>query len=885
VPAENPAVRTAVTPAAVGPAVRPGLRLRTVLLAGVIAVASTLLPFSVAQAADDDEDFNAAFATTPADAERQAQLVQGEDERLIDVRMAGTTNFGSGRQRPYQVRSSGLYTLVLPARKAAYTIDDLRALAPQTFLLQRDGSYLLREHILVDSGATLALSPSRPTTIRMLSSSEGFVSIVSRGGRLRFLGSASAPLTFTSWDETNTAPDQNVTDGRAYVLAQGQLVAKHSTFEHLGFWSGRTGGLALSSANGTDAVNFDPSTARGETGSSTNSRQTEVLPTGVLPTDGQDTIDSVIGDISNAKITGNAFGFFVTGASGVNLRNVTISKSLINGLVLHRQVTSADVEQVLVQDSGADGVVVTRGVEGALLTQLTSTGNGRDGISITGTPLAKGPSSSGASIRQFGNNVVTASLVEANGRTGVRIIGGTKVRLLGNSISGGRQGILITNGAAGVVVDANRVAGVAGAGIQIRNSTGVEVSGNSVRGVKTGVHLTDSAVKLEDNTVAGATLHAISLIGSATGTSLSSNLLSGRGSSAIDMARLEDGEPTLKNNDTSGWKRIITQDGVMSALRHPLTVVWIGVALFILVGQIARHRRRRNPVHVPYIDGPAQRVSAAAIEADQSAALHQPPMRSLSVTTLPSGIEIHQITRAPVPNPTQPAARGPEPALPNAPHPVWPVPSRAGAANAPAWPLPTGAAAGPAPVARAQMAPAVRTAAPGPAPVARPQMAPAVRTAAPIPEAPTAFAAHEAEQLQAEARYRQQQPPAESHRQQNRRQEAERQEAQRREDEWQAVQWREAERQEAARQEAARQEAARQEAARQEAARQQAARQEAARQEAARQEAARPEAARPDAEHQQHADDPQQPDQKAPADPPEPPAQDTAEWLRRVGAL
>src|SRR4051794_14109694 len=137
---------------------------------------------------ETDLTARAAAPVSAADAERQAQLVQGEDERLLDVRIAGSARQVTYPLRPYRVRSSGFYTLVLPQRRAAYTLDDLRRLAPQTFLPQRDGSFLLRENILVDTGATLALAPERPTTIKLFSGSDGFVSIVSRGGRLRLLG-------------------------------------------------------------------------------------------------------------------------------------------------------------------------------------------------------------------------------------------------------------------------------------------------------------------------------------------------------------------------------------------------------------------------------------------------------------------------------------------------------------------------------------------------------------------------------------------------------------------------------------------------------------------------------------------------------------------------
>lgn len=590
-------------------------RLRAAAALAVICGLAISAPLPAAQAVDSgaQENFDGAFVTPAADAEREAQLVQAEDQRLIDIRIASARR-KPARTEPYRVRSSGFDTLVLPGRPAAYTLNDLRRLAPETFLLQRDGSYLLREHILVDVGATLQLAATKPTTIKMLSSSDGFVSIVTHGGRLQLLGTAAAPLTFTSWDQTNSTVDNAVTDGRAYILAEGQLVAKHITAAHLGFWSGRTGGLAVTSS----AVS-----------NSEDDGQVVAADT--------DPLGAVVGQVTNSNMIGNAFGFFATGASGLKLSNDTISDSLVDGLVLHRNVTSAEVEQVRVENSGADGIVVTRGVEDALLSHITSSGNGRDGVSITGKPLAAGPSPSGASVRQFGNNLLKASLVENNARTGVRIVGGTKVQLLGNSVNGGVQGILVADGAAGVTVRDNRISDVNGSGIQIRDSTRVSVSDNTLRRDVTGMHVMNGMADIFKNTVAEATRHAITMVGDVEGTELNSNLLSGHGSSAIDLARVSDSEPVIKANDTRGWDRTLTKDAVLSALEHPLTAIWLVVGILLLIGQVVLRRRRRQAPR-PYLDGPAQTRSAAAIEADQHAALLRAPVPDASLTTAPTGI-------------------------------------------------------------------------------------------------------------------------------------------------------------------------------------------------------------------------------------------------------
>jgi hypothetical protein len=608
---------------------RGPLRLAVGLAVGALGAGIALAPSAgaapgaapVAAPGAQDDPVLTARAAGPvpvADAERQAQLVLGEDERLIDVRVAGNARAVTYPLRPYRVRTAGLYTLVLPARRAPYTLDDLRRLAPQTFLVQRDGSFLLREHVLVETGATLTLAPSKPTTIRMLSGASGFVSIVSRGGRLRLLGSASAPLTFTSWDETAGGPDTTLRDGRAYLLAQGEAVVRYTRIRDLGFWSGRTGGLALvgtgapAAGRTVDVEPAAPAATRGPRGA-------EVLPAGALPATA--TQEDSSGQISNTEVDGNAFGLFVTGTSGLVVHDVVIRNSLVHGLVLHRSVRAARIDQVRVERSAGSGVVVTRGVEGTTFSQITSAGNALDGVHVTGTPLATGPSPSGGSVRQFGNNVFTASVVENNGRTGIRVVGGTRVRLLGNSISGGHQGILVTRGADGVVVEANRVVGAAANGIQVRDATKVEISGNSVRGAPTGVHVTNASARISGNTVATATLHAVSLVGTVTGSIVEDNTLSGRGSAATDVTRITGGVvPDVTDNDTSGWQRVITTDGLLSTLMHPLTLVWAAIAILLAGSRVLVGRARRRP-RAPYLESPVRTETMADISRDQRAAI------------------------------------------------------------------------------------------------------------------------------------------------------------------------------------------------------------------------------------------------------------------------
>jgi hypothetical protein len=607
----------------------------------------------------------AAHRAAVAESERQADLVTAEDQRLMEAQLAGLPTAGhpKGATRPFRVRSSGNYTLVLVHRRAPYTFDELRRLAPETLLPQGDGTFLMRENLLVAQGATLSVSPRRPLTLRMSSGQEGFVSLVTQGGRLRLNGTASAPITIQSWDESRGRADGDVTDGRAYVRASGQFLVKHVDFSRLGFWSGRTGGVSVVGTGSAFGRDVDAGADPVETGKAPVARRgssdTEVLPAGKLPSAAQAPDGSYAAQISDATMTGNAFGLFITGSSGPRITRTTIRGSLVDGLVLHRDVDAALVTDVTVEGSGADGVVIARRVEGTVLTQLQVTGNARDGIVLAGRPLAQGPSASGSSIRPFGNNVLTASKATGNARIGVHVIGGTAVRVQGNTVEGGRAGIVVSDGANDIDVGSNQVIGTSANGIQVRESNRVAVTANVIRNSPTGIHIRNSVARVRQNSTSGVTLHGITFVGGVLGSKADENLLAGSGTSAIDTVRvLGEQGPTLQKNDISGWSRTVTKDSLVSVLLHPLTVIWMVIAVILLgMSRPGRPGTRliRAGARLPYTVDP---LVAQAHEQAQAHAAAVALARSRAITPRPEPQPTPQPTLVTIPEQLRPEPAG-----------------------------------------------------------------------------------------------------------------------------------------------------------------------------------------------------------------------------------
>ena len=574
-------------------------------------------------------------APYPGTPDKEAALVAGEDARLAEIRTVASLSRWTDKplQTPYRLTTGASYSLVLTQRRAAYTLTDLMVLAPQTFVRQPDGAYLLSEHLIVQSGATLRLSAPTALTIRMASDVNGFVSIVNYGGRLEISGTAERPVTVTSWDRDAGQADTTTTDGRAYIRSLGgQVALSHADLDSLGFWSGRTGGLSLT---GTDrptpgalnslgksltvrmekdrakARKADPAVKLPDsTGGVTLDK---VLPPGDLPLPvldiEQPEYSYVSAALSDVTVGHGAFGLFVAGASGVDIRRSRFSANLIDGLVLHRFVSNAVLQSVVSERNGGDGIVLARASTGTVLSEVQSLGNTRNGITISGLPLASGPSATGTPVGDYGNNSVSNSVSSDNGRYGIEVIGGHSIALNANQVTGNDMGIVVRQGAREVTAVGNTVSGQERQGIALRD--GVEravVTGNMVDGGETSIYVRDAVAVVDRNTLTRATLHSVTLVGDVSGTHVDRNTISGRGPSALDSTRAVEFSWRPFENDTSGWSDTTPLLVTLKRLAQPLTLLWITLAVIVVVtafrGRSARRVRRaayvdRTPLHRP----------------------------------------------------------------------------------------------------------------------------------------------------------------------------------------------------------------------------------------------------------------------------------------------
>ncbi|MBO3745170.1 right-handed parallel beta-helix repeat-containing protein [Streptosporangiaceae bacterium NEAU-GS5] len=594
-----------------------------------LTIALACAAWTVPAAAAPQRD-SGPIPVSEADAEAQATLVDMEDQRILQTRAALTALLQTGgveaaqRKKPQVFVSSYGRTLVLPGRDTAapYTLADLLAVEKGRYVHRMsDGSYLLGIHVFVADGARLRLRG--PLVLRMGSLPGSFSSIIGFGGDIEIKGTKQNPVQITSWDQRAQGPDRVTADGRAYIRAVGgRFEMEYAQVSYLGFWSGRTGGIALTGTDRPASVYRHRTKEqrhqdkeerlagnKNNQGSGSNFGDVETLPIG------SGTASHVLGDelvsgsIQNSVIRGDAYGLFVSGSNQTQISNDKIIDSLVHGVFMHRFAKNATIEDTQVIGSGGDGFVLSRATEKVRVTDCLAQGNGRNGFTLNGRALAEGPSASGESLATYGDSSVNHSVARDNGRYGIEVLGGSRLAVQTSQIIGGDMGIVVREGATGVQISGNKLSGQRRHAIALRDgATHAHVAGNTIKDVVTGIYLRDSDGTIVGNTITTAAnpkAHGVTVVGDAKNTAITRNTVIGSGTSAISVGRATD-DVNVRNNETDKWHDTSTFWVKAKRYVKPMNVIWALVILLVLVSALrsravadGRTRRKRTIVH-PY---------------------------------------------------------------------------------------------------------------------------------------------------------------------------------------------------------------------------------------------------------------------------------------------
>lgn len=536
----------------------------------------------------------------PGNPGTEARIVASEEERLVYVRtVASAARWRvEGLEGPFRLQTGATTTLVLPARMIPYTTADLLRVAPDTFTELASSTFVLKENVVILPGATLSLEGKEGTTLRMQSNEDAFVSIVALGGSLAVAGTPAADLEITSWDGSGS--DTDTSDGRAYVrVIGGHASFAHTTISSLGFWSGNTGGLALTGSD-TPGTFAD---AAGPVPDAVAPAGARLLPEedlGSLADQADLEYSVVTAGIDNLTVRDNAFGLFVTNARDIAIRDTHISGSLVDGLVLHRSVSDATITRTTSSDNAVDGITVGRSSTRVELDRATANGNGRNGISLDGQPLADGPNAVGTTVVGYGRNRVVGSTLVDNARYGIEVSGGENLRLTGNTIRGNEVGIVVNYGAERVSVIDNEIRDQRLQGIAVREpGAQADIRRNTISGGDTGVYVRDASASVTGNTMRSLSGHGVTLLGQVQDTRVTRNDVGGYGTVAIwDERSLG---AVVEGNELLDWHPAPTLHSVVTSVFQPLTFVWLLLGILLLGTAFTRKRHLRvRTIRNPY---------------------------------------------------------------------------------------------------------------------------------------------------------------------------------------------------------------------------------------------------------------------------------------------
>ncbi|MGH3900335.1 MAG: right-handed parallel beta-helix repeat-containing protein [Pseudonocardiaceae bacterium] len=506
-------------------------------------------------------------------ARSQAALVAAEDTRLLS-QLRGMP----WASPAYLDKEHGAAAAILTTRRAPYTLESLLLLGAAERI---DASTVaLINSVLVGPGAKLILD-APGTTLRLTSTPTGFTSLVGWKGSIELIGAPGRPLTLTSWDPATNRPDQQVADGRAYVRVAGSDLQTHFTaISHLGFWSGRTGGLAVTGSESAIGT----------------------------------------GSITDTTVHANHYGFFSSDTNGLTIADSTFDGATADGILLHQGSTGTTIRTSTIRGNTGSGVVADRGASEVTLRHVTAERNGTDGIRFDGRPLAERPGAAGASLDGQRGFRVQDSAVRFNAGNGVLVWDADDTVVAGTGVVDNAEGIVVRGATKHAKISTNAVTSSAGAAIAVRDgATDVTVDRNTVASADTGVQVRSASADVQDNTITGARAHGVSFQGAAQGSAARGNTLAGSGPSGVDLARLDAGVAvSVVNNSEDQWQVTMSVSDRLRRLflDRPLLALWASLLVLPIVASLLgqRRRRQRQPAH-PYPDHPALAFDAAPIHA------------------------------------------------------------------------------------------------------------------------------------------------------------------------------------------------------------------------------------------------------------------------------
>lgn len=443
------------------------------------------------------------------------------------------------------------------------TLSTLRAAAPNDVREVAQGVWEIRRSLFVTRQATLTIDARQAHTVRLVSGTRGFTSIVAgagganekrrvarpreRTGRLVFRGRRSRPLVVQSWDPVRREPDQNLRDGRASILARGgsRLYASDTHFKDLGFYEGRVSGVAVFSRRST--------------------------PGG--------------GRVERCRFEGNWFGAYTYEARDMRWLENEFVGNYVYGFDPHDNSDGFVFEKNYAAGNARHGIIFSRLTDRNRIRYNLSERNGWHGIVIDDgkegdEAIPLGPATS---------NEVSHNVVRDNGRVGIVVDGSHNNVVRNNRIIGGRYGIRVYGPAVDNRVERNAISGARAFGVFVDSpSSRTSLSGNQITDTTTGVRIRGtSQTSVLGNRMTSVDSHGVKIDPArdrnSQAVSVKGNRITGQGTSPIYV---EAGERVDVEGNREAWDYPAVRDAARTLAWGVGPSLWMILALVVVGGGV-----------------------------------------------------------------------------------------------------------------------------------------------------------------------------------------------------------------------------------------------------------------------------------------------------------
>jgi parallel beta-helix repeat protein len=314
------------------------------------------------------------------------------------------------------------------------------------------GEWLLGANLRVDAGAILSVAAPEVRWLKLRSDAQSFVWIKAVGGRLSFTG-----VCVTSWDMARERYDEDVADGRSFVLARSgaRMDIRASELSHLGYDANESYGVAWRMAGTT-------------------------------------------GEVISSTFGGNFYGLYLYEASGVVIRGNEVHHSERYGIDPHTRSNGLLIEGNIAHHNGKHGIILAEDCDNSVVRNNTVYSNTLHGIVIyqgSRDNMVEGNRSfdnglQGINVNDATHNVIRNNVVEGNAEAGIGLgQDANDNTITGNTVRGNQDGIYTYSAAQRNVIGGNQVSANRRYGIYIKSEGNRIVEGNEVFGNRVGVYL------------------------------------------------------------------------------------------------------------------------------------------------------------------------------------------------------------------------------------------------------------------------------------------------------------------------------------------------------------------------------------------------------------